>query len=358
MKKQKILISLIIFACILMAATIVNAADTFTTTDGILVTKKVEGYNGDIDLKISNIELSSEKNYVWGISETSVADNVQKWFVLGNFSVNNKTAEINLVMSNEDILSVLRKTNTVYLFIKDTKDENYLVDKLEMDLTLPPYHAVGITEWLGSYYIIGGDLTSVDQWDGASYNISNAYYKFEKVTDSQLIRKYNDAVENKTSMEDIFDITIEDIENVTDWEKCTRDYGYAYTKIDKENLPKDNELYILYIKAKDSDSKILYGYKIWPIDGKKVNESYTDNNDGNKDNKDSNIASNTQKQETATPVTEKKDQTIAAQKDQTTATYKTLPNTGIGMALIGSVILVIVGGIALLAKYHKYRDIK
>ena len=144
-------------------------------------------------------------------------------------------------------------------------------------------------------------------------------------------------------MEDIFDITTEDIENITDWENCKNEYDYPYTKIDNDKLPNDNELYILYIKAKDSNSKIIYGYKIWPFDGKKVAESYTDN-------KDTNTPSNTQKQETVVPAIDK--------KDTTTATYKTLPNTGLGMALIGSVILVIVGGIALLAKYHKYRDVK
>lgn len=355
MKKQKILISLIIFAFILMIATIVNAADTFTTTDGIVVTKVVEGYKGDIDLKISNIELSSEGNYVWGISDTSVDTDVKRWFPLGNYNIRNNTATINLVTSENEILAILRKTNTAYIFIKNTKDESYIINNLEVDLTLPLYHSCDLYEWLKSYYIIGGNLTSVEQWKGVTYNIKNAYYKFKKITDSNLINKYNNAIENGIPLEEVFQITESDIEDVeADWQNCTRDYNYPYTKIDKEKLPTDDGLYILYIKAKDTDSKMLYGYKIWPIDGKKVPidnnnkqdetpSSQTDENNGSKEN-------NNQKQETPSSTT--------ITKDPTTATFKTLPNTGLSIALIGSILLVIVGGVALLAKYHKYRDVK
>ena len=45
-------------------------------------------------------------------------------------------------------------------------------------------------------------------------------------------------------------------------------------------------------------------------------------------------------------------------KDPTVAPNKTLPNTGLSIALIGGILLVIVGGVALLAKYHKLRDVK
>lgn len=45
-------------------------------------------------------------------------------------------------------------------------------------------------------------------------------------------------------------------------------------------------------------------------------------------------------------------------KDPTVAPNKTLPNTGLSVALIGSLLLVVVGGVAVLAKYHKLRDVK
>lgn len=350
-KSKKNVLSLIIFIfIILMTTTISNATDTFTTDDGIVATKKVDGYNGNIEIDFSNISLNSEGNYVWAINETSSKDDISKWYALGDFSVSNKTAKINLVVTEEEILSILRKTNIAYLYIKDTKTENYIVNMLQIDLTLPPYHAFDLFQWLDNYYIIGGSLSYgvADQWNGATYNIRNAYYKFVKVTDEKLINKYNEAVQNKSSIEEIFSITADDIENITDWENCTRDYKYPYTKIDKEKLPADDGLYILYMKAKDADSKMIYGYRIWPLDAKTIpisgknNENSTSNTIDNKNGiVNKNYIENTQ--------TGKTDTTIAS---------KILPNTGINITIIGIIILVIGVGIGTFAKYHTYKNIK
>ena len=344
-KNKKIILSVIIFAFILLITTISNATETFTTDDGIVATKKVEGYNGSIEIQFSNIPLNSEGNYVWAIGETSVKDDIAKWYSLGDFSVSNKTAKISLVVTERGILNILRKTNTAYLSIKDTKTENYIVDTLQVDLTLPPYHAFNLYEWLGNYYLIGGSLSSVDQWEGATYNIKNAYYKFVKVTDESLINKYNEAVQNKTSIENVFSITVDDVENITDWENCTSDHTYPYTKIDKEKLPTDDGLYILYMKAKDADSKMVYGYRIWPLEPKTISTGTQGSINGNTAGGDENNKNTI----TGNNATEKTDPTVA---------NKILPNTGASIAIIGTIVLVIVLGIGALAKYHTYKDVK
>lgn len=344
-KNKKIMLSIIIFTFILLITTISNATETFTTDDGIVATKKVEGYNGSIEFNFNNIPLSSEGNYVWSIGETSVKDDIAKWYSLGDFSVSNKTAKISLVVTEKGILNILRKTNTAYLSIKDTKTENYIVDTLQVDLTLPPYHAFNLYEWLGNYYLIGGSLASVDQWEGATYNIENAYYKFVKVTDESLINKYNEAVQNKTSIENVFSITVDDVENITDWENCTRDHTYPYTKIDKEKLPTDDGLYILYMKAKDADSKMVYGYRIWPLEAKTIPTNGQNNGNNTLNNQDNPI----DKDDTGSIQTGKTDSTVA---------NKILPNTGLSIAIIGTILLIILLGMGALAKYHNYKDVK
>lgn len=349
-KNKKIILSVIVFAFILLITTISNATETFTTDDGIVATKKVEGYNGNIEIWFSNIPLSSEGNYVWAIGETSSKDDISKWYALGDFNINNKTAKVSLVVTEKEILAILRKTNTAYLYIKDTKTENYIVDTLQVDLTLPPYHAFDLYTWLDNYYIIGGSRLNgiADQWDGATYNIENAYYKFVKVTDESLINKYNEAVQNKTSIENVFSITVDDVENITDWENCTRDYTYPYTKIDKEKLPADDGLYILYMKAKDADSKMVYGYRIWPLEAKTIPTN--GQNNGNNTPSTINNQNNTiDKDDTGNTQTGKTDPTVAS---------KILPNTGEGIAIIGTILLIIVLGMGALAKYHNYKDVK
>lgn len=118
-------------------------------------------------------------------------------------------------------------------------------------------------------------------------------------------------------------------------------------------LPSEGGLYYLWLKGSGTGIKTVYGQAIIEVGTvtkikkeDKQDETPSSQTDENNDSK----GNNNQKQETPSSTTGK--------KDTTTATYKTLPNTGLSVALIGSILLVIVGGLALLAKYHKYRDVK
>lgn len=282
MTKAKFLImSLLVGIILLMMPTMVNAADTFTTADGIEVKKVVTGFsNGSIELKVSNIELSSEGNYEWGIGKSSSVDNITNWYVLGDINASKKTASLNLTVQDKNILALLRETDTAYLFIKDTKstDDTLVIDALQVDLTLPPLYAFDYYIWLDSYYIIGGNLSTVNQWDGATYNIRNAYYKFEKITDETLVANYKQALLDGTNLAKVFSIDASTVENIENWTACTRDSNYPFTKIDKTKVPTDQGAYYLWIKAKDTDSKTVYGCLIVNIDadGPTVEKIYVD----------------------------------------------------------------------------------
>lgn len=272
-KAKYLIMSLLVGIILLMMPTMVNAADTFTTTDGIEVKKVVTGFsNGSIELKVSNIELSSEGNYTWGIGKSSSVDNITNWYVLGDINASKKTASLNLTVQDKNILALLRETNTAYLFIKDTKstddttDDTLIIDALQVDLTLPPLYAFDYYIWLDSYYITGGNLSSVEQWNGATYNIKNAYYKFEKITDEELVAKYKQALLDGTDISSVFSIDASTVENIENWTACTRDSNYPFTKIDKTKVPTDQGAYYLWIKAKDTDSKTVYGCLIVNID--------------------------------------------------------------------------------------------
>lgn len=272
-KAKYLIMSLLVGIILFMIPTMVNAIDTFTTTDGIQVKKVVTGFsNGSIELKVSNIELSSEGNYTWGIGKSSSVDNITNWYVLGDINASKKTASLNLTVQDKNILALLRETNTAYLFIKDTKstddttDDTLVIDALQVDLTLPPLYAFDYYIWVDSYYIIGGNLAPVEQWNGATYNIKNAYYKFEKITDETLVADYKQALLDGTSLSEVFSIDANTVENIENWTACTRDYSYPFTKIDKSKIPTDQGAYYLWIKAKDTDSKTVYGCLIVNID--------------------------------------------------------------------------------------------
>lgn len=273
MTKAKYITLIFVILALLFIPNISNAADTFTTTDGIQVKKVVTGFsNGSIELKVSNIEISSEGNYVWGVGKESSIDNITKWYVMGDINASKKTASLNLTVQDTNIRQLLRQTNTAYLFIKDTKatedttDDTLLVDALQIDLTLPPLYAFDYEVWGDSYYIIGGNLNSVRVWNGATYNIRNVYYKFEKITNETLVTNYKQALLEGTSLTEVFSIDASTVENIENWTACTCDYSYPYTKIDKSKIPTDQGAYYLWLKAKDTDSKTVYGCLIVNID--------------------------------------------------------------------------------------------
>ena len=267
LKNKRILLIIILAVALFLIPGICNAADTFTTADGIVVKKVVTGFsNGSIELDISKIKLSSEGNYEWGISTDSTLESVTKWYVLGDINASKNTATINLTVQEKTIFNILRKTDTAYLFIKDSKNNSLIINGLKLDLTLPPLYAFDYYIWLDSYYIIGGNLSGVEQWTGVTYNIENAYYKFEKIKDENLVNKYKQALLEGTSLTNVFSIDKSTVEKNENWTACSRDYSYPFTKIDESKLPKDQGAYYLWIKAKDADSKTVYGCLIVNID--------------------------------------------------------------------------------------------
>ncbi|MCI8383584.1 MAG: hypothetical protein HFJ33_01735 [Clostridia bacterium] len=355
MTRRKISISLgIMITFMLLFTTKVNATESFSTSDGIVVNKIVEGINGDIELKLTNIPLKSDGGYEWAIATTKAKEEVSKWHGLNDFNEINQTAQINLLVSEKDILNILRTTNTAYLYIKDIKEDKFLIDALQLDLTLPPYHTFDLLEERGTYYFIGGNGSSVDKWKGAVYNIKNVYYKFVKVTDENIILKYNEAIDNKTSIEDIFNITENDIATLTDWQKCIAfTTSIPYTEIESERLPTDGGLYILYMKAKDTDSKTVYGYKTWPSGLKKVEIG---NNTGTGNNENSEKPGNTGNSGgsgTQGGTLENGGKSNTIKNNDPTIAKQILPNTGIATMIIFVITMVGSIGIVFYIKYKK-----
>lgn len=351
-KSKKLMILGIIFTFMLLFTTKVNGAETFSTSDGIVATKIVEGTNGNIEFNFSNIPLDAQSSYEWGIGKTASKEEVAKWYELNDFSGANKTAKVNLLVSEKEVLSVLRTTDEAYLYIKDSKAGTFVVDALRVDLTLPPYHACELYENHEDYYFIGGNLnqSQLNCWSGAVYNIKNASYKFVKIADESLIQKYNQAIDNKTSIEDVFSIKVRDIEKLTDWQQCkpTGAYINTYTKMIRETLPTDDGLYILYMKAKDSDSKTVYGYRTWPSGLKKV--PVGGNSNSTTDSGDTGNAGTQGSQGTSI----NKENTGIAGKSDTTTAKQILPNTGITKIIV---LVIATLGIAGIVGFIKYKNI-
>lgn len=268
-KRAKFIAIIFIIALLFLIPTVVRAEDTFTTEDGIVVTKKIEGYTqGTVHFDVTNITLDEEKNYSWGLSKSSNVENVDKWYGLNDFSVPQKYAGIDVLVSNDDMYNFLRANDNAYLYIKESDSDNFIVNSLNINLSLPIANAFKIsrdTGWSRYYYNVSS--TGSGYRTPSIYGINNVYYKFEKITDEGLIEKYRKALSNKEDMSSVIEKTQDDLKNVTGFTLCDKGYGDDYVGWKSSSWPTEQGCYYLYLKAKDADSKAVYGCLIVNIDG-------------------------------------------------------------------------------------------
>ena len=253
-RKNKTLLFSVIFLILLLIPGMVKATEQFTTNDGIVATKIVENTDGTIDFKFTNIELSAEGQYTWALGTTSSADDVKKWYTLGDYSETKKSAVLSLTPSVSDIKKVLRTTDTAWLFIKDEGNENLIVDALKVDLKLPLLKAFKITK--STWY--NPNVPNNPAWEiSNTYSITKYYYKMVKITDNSLIEQFN------TNNGDLNSLPLATLEQAPEvgWQTC------MYTdEVPNSAIPKDGGLYYLWVKGKDTDSKTVIGYTVVNFD--------------------------------------------------------------------------------------------
>ena len=283
MKKTKFLFLGILMVLFLFAIPTVSNAyeDTFKTSDGIVVKKVVTSDIGDIEFQISNITLDAEGSYTWSIGKTSTASEAVYSANLGDYTPSKKVAYFSLGTNVREIYDLLRTTNNGYLFIKDEKNNNYIVNGLRVDFTLPPlkafkvtYHTSETTSWsqmYGGYAITRNGKAyeyanpSDDGFTNGStstYGIKTIMYQFVKITDNTLKSKCQDAIVNSTSLEDISGLASLDDAPTSGWKTAEQIYTNINTKIKANNVPTDPGVYYLWLKGSDSDTKTVVGYTI------------------------------------------------------------------------------------------------
>lgn len=254
LKTKKTLLLILVALLLILIPNMVNAVETFTTDDGIVATKIIENTDGTIDFKLTNIALSAEGQYTWGVGTTASADDVEKWYTLGDFSEANKSAILSLTPSISSIKSILRTTNTAWLYVKDVANNKYIVDALKVDLTLPALKAFAITK--STWY--DPDVPGNPAWEiSSTYGIKNHYYKMEKITDTTIINQFekNNGDLNKVKLAELSQAP------ETGWISCL-----WYNEVHNSAIPKDQGLYYLWVKAKDTDSKTIIGYTVINFD--------------------------------------------------------------------------------------------
>jgi len=254
------LIIISIMTLLLIVPSMVNAAETFTTNDGIVATKIVENTDGAIDFKLTNINLIAGGSYSWSVSTTANANEISDnaWFTLADFKPESKSAVLSLTPSVSSIRNILKSTDVAWLYIKDIKSNKLIVNALKVDLTLPPLKAFKITK--NGFY--NPNVPSNPAWNiSKTYSLNNFSYKLEKITDVNVLNAFT------SSNGDLSKLNLLSVSSApeTGWQTCQSSLGYS--TVPNSAIPKDDGLYYLWIKAKDTDSKTVFGYTVINFDG-------------------------------------------------------------------------------------------
>ena len=126
MKKQKILISLIIFAFVLLIATISNAA--------VDVSRNIYSNNGSMKFSFTGLTLDTSHEYEFGLTKTAAAT-VEKWFLITEYTEN--TATVDVLTTTNELREVINAVDTGYITIKDKNENSTVLEPTAVDLKTP-----------------------------------------------------------------------------------------------------------------------------------------------------------------------------------------------------------------------------
>jgi hypothetical protein len=334
MKKNKRIIPMVL----LILLTIISL-HSIAYAETVTAEKIVTSTDGSIDYILKGLNLEEGASYQWAIEKTQ-NETIENWYDVLNPDYASETIRISIVTTNQNQLSVLKSTDTGYLSIRKVGETNNILSNYRVDLTLPLLKTFTVEKnaWYGSAPTNPAyDVTAI-----YGINAKNISYTWEKITDANVVNNYIDnnhdlsglPLKGKDSFPSLTDTSWKSITNNDTFNKSKGSMPY-------NQVPAEDGLYYLWIQASDTNVKTIQGQAIIEVGSvTKITET-TDKKDENKDN----------------PTGTTDDGKTTGKTDPTVAN-KILPNTGISMGIIGSILLVVVLGVAGLAKYYKYKDVK
>lgn len=252
-KTKKILLVLILTLVALLIPNMVKADNT-----AITVQRNVYSMDGSMKFTFSGLTVDLTHEYKFGFIKVP-SSAVEDWYLITDKTENSLT--VNIMTGTEEMREVINNDDIGYITIKDITADTVLMEPYAVDLKIP-YLRVTNYEVVSN----GQDLTGDYEINVPLRNASNseAYYKYEKITDQNLINKYKEIKANSGDY-----ITLE---NMLKTNAPTSGYstwaywnghgnggrnGFGYTTR-TVNAP-DTGLYYLWVYFSGESIKNLYG---------------------------------------------------------------------------------------------------
>ena len=257
MKKLKcITLLLVILAFMLIIPNVSNATETIT------VSRNLYSMDGSMKFTFTGLTIDTTHEYQFGLTKTSAAT-VEDWYLITELTTNSATADISI--GTKEMREVINAVDTGYITIKDKTTDTVVLKPYAVDLKLPYLRVT-------SYEVVSNGQ-NLDKGTANDYEInvplrnatnSEAYYKYEKITDENLIKKYKEIKANNgdyTTLESLLKTSAPTSGYSTwgYWNGYDTDgrNGFGYTTR-TVNAPNEG-LYYLWVYFSGKNIKPLYG---------------------------------------------------------------------------------------------------
>lgn len=206
---------------------------------------------GDIVISISNINLNSTSTYKYKLKYNNLETG---YYEITSANIENNVLQFTLDKSKEDILKILKITDSAYLTVQELLEDNTtrkIMENEKIDISLSLSKAYKIGHFSSGYHGIAH-----------TYGIEDIYYKYVKVENEEVIKKYLEYLETYDQhdsqywgfyVDNLIDkINISKEIPTTGWEKLTKE--------STSTQPSEEGLYYIWIKApKTEHNKELVG---------------------------------------------------------------------------------------------------
>ncbi len=355
MTKVKMLIIMMLICAITIS--IPNIVRAETTTETITSEKIVTSTNGSVEFIIKGLKLENGASYQWAIEKSKDAQ-ITNWYDVLAPEYTTGNIKITVSVNNKNQLEILKSTDTAYITVRKVGETTNLLEKYNVDLSLPLLKSF---EVIKSQFFNRGvpnnpafEMTTV-----YGINKENVQYKWEKITDANIVNKY---IDNNHDLSGLNLKGKESFPSLSDTSWKSVNGTRTKPTILNENLPAEDGLYYLWLKGSANDVKTIYGQAILEV-GEVTKINTTPNNNSNNSNSNNNQnqqtpgSSNNQNNNQNNQGQQANQNNNNQKQDNTTATG-TLPKAGLTVGVTTTLIVVLGIAIFVYFKYNKLKDIK
>lgn len=251
LKNKKLLLTILLVLLLILLPNMVKAA--------VNVTRNVYSNNGSMKFTFTGLTLDTTHEYEFGLKKTSGAE-ITNWTLITEYDANSAVVDVKTTVTY--LKDVVNATDKGYITIRDKNTTQVVVESQEANFKLP-YLRMSNCPVLTN----GKDLDKENlQIASKNKNYYIAYYKYEKITDQNLINKYKEIKLNNGSylqLESFIESKNIPDSNWNTWSyfngygQLVTDVGYGYPQ--REVTAPGSGLYYMWLYFAGKGVKDAYG---------------------------------------------------------------------------------------------------